>query len=239
MISAAIAAPARGGRVIYNVDTQGCIRDGAAPEHITIYIAALEPLPADTLRQRQRAQVLSWLAEHDNSLTPPELQATDLGKPYWPDGRWQLNWSHSQYIVALAIAPCELFQQQTASNTKSESESETLAGALGIDLEVLGRSRSREALINRYYHQSEHGHTDTDLGFLSIWTRKEAVVKAQGMGLRIDLKSLNTATAVIEHVQLGQWHSLTVSLSESNTAAADALRLMGVLSLSWPAALTS
>jgi 4'-phosphopantetheinyl transferase len=232
MISAAIAAPARGGRVIYNVDTQGCIRDGAAPEHITVYIAALEPLPADTLRQRQRTQVLSWLAEHDdNSLTPPELQTTDLGKPYWPDGRWQLNWSHSQYIVALAIAPHEFFQQQTASNTKSESE--TLAGALGIDLEVLGRSRSREALINRYYHPNEHSLADTDLGFLSIWTRKEAVVKAQGMGLRIDLRSLNTATAVIEHVQLGQWHSLTVSLNEPNAAPTE----IGVLSLSWPAAL--
>ena len=231
MISAAIAAPARGGRVIYNVDTQGCIRDGAAPEHITVYIAALEPLPADTLRQRQRTQVLSWLAEHDdNSLTPPELQTTDLGKPYWPDGRWQLNWSHSQYIVALAIAPCDLFQQQSATTTSSKSTA--LAGALGIDLEVLGRSRSREALINRYYHPNEHRHADTDLGFLTIWTRKEAVVKAHGMGLRIDLKSLNTATAVIEHAQLGQWHSFTVSLNDPNAAPNE----ISVLSLSWPAA---
>ena len=228
MISAAIAAPARGGRVIYNVDTQGCIRDGAAPKHITIYIAALEPLPADTLRQRQRAQVLSWLKEHDdNSLTPPELQTTDLGKPYWPDGRWQLNWSHSQYMVALAIAPHELSQQSTSDKP---------AGMLGIDIELLGRSISHEALINRYYHPNEHRHADTDLGFLSIWTRKEAAVKAQGMGLRIDLKSLNTATTIIEHPQLGRWHSLSVSLSE--LAQNDTLKLMGVLSLSWPAAST-
>lgn len=230
MISAAIAAPARGGRVVYNVDKAGCIRMGAAPEHITIFIAALDPLPADTLRQRQRDQVLAWLTEHDGSnLTLLELHTTDLGKPYWPESHWQLNWSHSQFMVALAIAPRELFQQQPATTTNSKPS--TLAGTLGIDLEILGRSRSREALINRYYHPNEHSHADTVFGFLTIWTRKEAVVKAQGMGLRIDLKSLNTATAVIEHTELGRWHSLTVSLSETNAAPSK----IGVLSLSWPA----
>ena len=227
MISATIAAPAHGGRVIYNIDKQGSIYDGAAPEHITVYIAALEPLPADTLRQRQRDQVLAWLTEHDGqNESPPELCATDLGKPYWPNSRWQLNWSHSQYMVALAIAPRELFQLPVPNEP---------AGTLGVDIELLGRSRSREELISRYYHPNEHCHANTDLGFLTIWTRKEAVLKAQGMGLRIDLKSLNTATAVIEHAQLGRWHSLSVSLSESNASPADALGLMGLLSLSWPA----
>ena len=229
MISAAIAAPAHGGRVVYNVDIAGCIRVGAAPEHITIFIAALDPLPADTLRQRQRDQVLAWLTEHDgNNLALLELHTTDLGKPYWPESHWQLNWSHSQFMVALAIAPHELFQQHA---TTTHSEPSTLAGTLGVDLEMLGRSRSRDALINRYYHPNEHSHADTDLGFLTIWTRKEAVVKAQGMGLRIDLKSLNTATAVIEHTQLGKWHSLSVSLNETSAASSE----VGVLSLSWPA----
>ncbi len=226
MISAAIAAPARGGRVIYSVDKQGAIREGAAPEHITVYIAALDPLPADTLRQRQRSQALSWLRDHNGeSESFPELSTTDLGKPYWPNSRWQLNWSHSQYMVALAIAPREPLQ------TVGSHEP---AGALGIDIELLGRSRSREALINRYYHPNEHSHANTELGFLTIWTRKEAVVKAQGMGLRIDLKSLNTATAIIEHEQLGKWQILSVSLSTPN----DTSTLIGTLSLSWPLVLT-
>jgi 4'-phosphopantetheinyl transferase len=98
-------------------------------------------------------------------------------------------------MVALVIAP----------------RTDTAVGSVGIDIELLGRSRAREALIARYYHPDEHVLANTEHGFLCIWTRKEAVVKAQGMGLRIDLKSLNTAHNTIEHLELGRWHSTTLA----------------------------
>ncbi|MEO6699573.1 MAG: hypothetical protein ABIR53_07545, partial [Paraperlucidibaca sp.] len=87
--------------------------DAITPSQVTIYIAALEPLPANTLRQRQKAQILAWLSEHDDNTDTSSactaitqtrelaLTTTDLGKPYWPNSPWLLNWSHSRHYLAL------------------------------------------------------------------------------------------------------------------------------------------
>jgi 4'-phosphopantetheinyl transferase len=240
MISAVITAPADGGQVIFSVDTSGKLLDAITPSQITVYIAALAPLPAETLRQRQKAHVLTWLREHDVSALAYSaieharevvLATTELGKPYWPNSRWQLNWSHSQHYVALAIAPAGLHRALEQANTAAASIRENIAGMLGIDIELLGRTRARQALINRYFHPSEHTHASHEQGFLLIWTRKEAVLKAHGLGLRIDLKSLNTATKIIAHEHLGRWQSVSLSLQQSSTEPDN----IAVISLSWPA----
>lgn len=230
--SAAIVAPATGGRGVFTINANGQLSN--SHEHITVYLTTLEPLPADTLKQRQHALILSWLAAHhshhashlSSTATPahdtPQLLTTELGKPYWPSSPWQFNWSHSQGWLALAIAPRAWLAQKHRS---------TEAGCIGIDIESLGRARARTALVARYYHPDEYPGADTELGFLMTWTRKEAVVKAHGMGLRIALKSLNTRASIIEHAQLGRWHSLSLRVrnADSNDSADVAM-----LSLSWP-----
>lgn len=267
MISAAMAAPARGGQVVFSVDKQGQLHPGSCVERISVYVAMLDPVlepelelgrteamqastPSMTngatrlpLRQRQRALIEHWLREHDaltkasaraeSGHTALALTTTHLGKPYWFNSHWQLNWSHSQGCLALAIAPHDYFIASASENARLQHPR---AGSLGIDIEMLGRARARAALVTRYFHPSEHAIAHDERGFLSLWTRKEAVLKAHGMGLRIDLKSLNTACEIIEHEHLGRWHCLSLALHPA-IAEDGATQEIAWLSLSWPYAL--
>ncbi|MEO6698612.1 MAG: 4'-phosphopantetheinyl transferase superfamily protein, partial [Paraperlucidibaca sp.] len=134
----------------------------------------------------------------------------------------------SRHYLALAIAPRELLDGASNNDNSLANTPENVAGVLGIDIELLGRARAREALAAHYYHPNEHALATSELGFLTIWTRKEAIVKAHGIGLRISLKSLNTATDIVDHSQLGRWQCNSFSLQEHSHEIA-------VLSLSWPA----
>lgn len=237
MISAALAAPARGGRVVFSLGRDGHLALCANAQTITVYVARLDveaSAAPHTLRQRQQHLINSLLREHealDGATTALALATTERGKPYWRNSRWQLNWSHSQDCVALSIAPRHDGSQRCAMPAVA-----SCAGELGIDIERLGRSRARAALVARYFHPDERAIADDERGFLSIWTRKEAVLKAHGLGLRIDLKSLNTTTDPIvltapmpgSHApNTTQWQCLSLALTEAQQAIA-------VLSLSWP-----
>lgn len=219
---AAVAAPAPGGQVVFSLRPSSQVALGTDPQGITVYIAALAQSAQPAASQREK--ILTWLQAHNrlsdaHSASSPNLQTTALGKPYWPDSHWQFNWSHSQHMLALAIAPRTLFGPPPLDE----------AGKLGIDIECLGRQRARPALVQRYFHPDEHAHADDEAGFLRIWTRKESLVKAHGLGLRIDLKSLNSATSAVTHPVIGSWHCQSLALH----GPPDATGLM--LSLSWPA----
>ncbi|REH40401.1 4'-phosphopantetheinyl transferase [Paraperlucidibaca baekdonensis] len=219
---AAVAAPASGGQVVFSLRPNDQVALGADPQGITIYVAALAQSTQQSVPQRK--QILAWLQAHDrlsdaHSASSPSLQTTTLGKPYWPGSHWQFNWSHSQHMLALAIAPRTLFAPHRLDE----------AGSLGIDIECLGRQRARPTLVQRYFHPDEHAHADDENGFLRIWTRKESLVKAHGLGLRIDLKSLNSAASPVTHPVIGNWHCHSFALH----GPPDATGL--VVSLSWPA----
>lgn len=219
---AAVAAPASGGQVVFSLRPNHQVALGADPQGITIYVAALAQSTQQAVPQRE--QILAWLLAHDrlsdaHSASSPSLQTTALGKPYWRGSHWQFNWSHSQHMLALAIAPRTLF----APHHQDE------AGTLGIDIECLGRQRARPALVQRYFHPDEHALAGNETGFLRIWTRKESLVKAHGLGLRIDLKSLNSAVSPVMHPVIGDWHCQSFVMPGPTQATGL------VVSLSWPA----
>lgn len=99
------------------------------------------------------------------------LQRTEYGKPYFENSDFGFNISHSgEYIV------CVISTDETQN--------------LGIDVEEIKPividdfadvfSSKEEREINNY---------DT---FYTFWTRKEAIVKADGRGLQIPLKTIDT-----------------------------------------------
>ena len=97
------------------------------------------------------------------------------GKPFLTSHSLHFNHSHSQHYYALAI---------------SERVKD-----IGIDVEQLDRSVRFDALAQHAFHPEEYqiwqASEDEEYWF-RVWTTKEAILKASGLGIRLDLNSLNT-----------------------------------------------
>lgn len=122
-----------------------------------------------------RNQLLSQSFEL--SVSDQQVVRTNFGKPYlkdYPD--FSFNHSHSQNFYALA----------TSKQVQN----------LGIDIEELNREVRFEALAQHAFHPEELKKwqvLDYDPEYwFKVWTTKEAVLKASGLGIRINLNELNT-----------------------------------------------
>ena len=122
-----------------------------------------------------RNQLLSQSFEL--SVSDQQVVRTNFGKPYlndYPD--FSFNHSHSQNFYALA----------TSKQVQN----------LGIDIEELNRKVRFEALAQHAFHPEELKKwqvLDYDPEYwFKVWTTKEAVLKASGLGIRINLNELNT-----------------------------------------------
>ncbi|MGH6989035.1 MAG: 4'-phosphopantetheinyl transferase family protein [Stellaceae bacterium] len=105
----------------------------------------------------------------------------EFGKPRLADaGGIEFNMSHSGGIVLIALASGE---------------------PVGIDVERVRPIAERAAIIERYLHPGEAadlaGFADgaAELAFFRCWSRKEAVVKALGRGMNLDLNRYRVACA--------------------------------------------
>jgi len=99
------------------------------------------------------------------------------GKPALAGGEVEFNVSHSGERVAVAVA----------------------ATAVGIDIERERAMRDVRAIARRFFSRGEAAAVERDPSlFFAIWTAKEAVIKAIGGGLTIDLASFE-AFASMEH----------------------------------------
>lgn len=73
-------------------------------------------------------------------------------------------------------------------------------GEIGVDIEALRPERADLRIAHRYFHPEEVRKLESlppDLqpaAFFTVWTRKEALVKAVGLGLRIPLASFVVGT---------------------------------------------
>lgn len=120
------------------------------------------------------------------------------GKPYLKSQNRQgntfsFNHSHSQSYYVLA------------SSTQQQD--------LGIDIEQLDRSVRFDALAQHAFHPNEYKKwqdlaCDPEYWF-KVWTTKEAILKAHGLGIRMSLNTLDTALhpqhdgGFAEHERLG------------------------------------
>jgi len=130
-------------------------------------------------RKREVAFLRNQLLSQSFELPVSDQQVvrTNFGKPYlndYPD--FSFNHSHSQNFYALA----------TSKQVQN----------LGIDIEELSRKVRFEALAQHAFHPEEIKKwqvLDYDPEYwFKVWTTKEAVLKASGLGIRINLNELNT-----------------------------------------------
>lgn len=137
-------------------------------------------------RQQQVQQRKEWIAERRNIYLSAVLEQpiqhsdfarTEYGKPYlMTHPQFYFNHSHSQKHYALATS------HRVAD--------------LGVDVEDLDRIVRFEALAQHAFHADEMANwsnleEDREYWF-KVWTIKEAVLKASGLGIRISLNELNT-----------------------------------------------
>ena len=155
---------------------------------IQIHLHQLSDLACDQLsdrktqvaeRKREVAFLRNQLLSQSFELPVGNQQVvrTNFGKPYlkdYPD--FSFNHSHSQNFYALA----------TSKQVQN----------LGIDIEELSRKVRFEALAQHAFHPEEIKKwqvLDYDPEYwFKVWTTKEAVLKASGLGIRINLNELNT-----------------------------------------------
>ena len=122
-------------------------------------------------------------AQAQSDLAPRLLLAEDLartahGKPYLPAyPELAFNHSHSQQHYALAV---------------SHSVQD-----IGVDLEDLGRKVRFDALAQHAFDADEYAHWlacgQDPIYWFKVWTAKEAILKASGLGIRMSLNQLHTA----------------------------------------------
>ena len=117
-------------------------------------------------------------------LAEQDFAKTDWGKPYLKDHEtFAFNQSHSHKHYVLA------------SSWRHKD--------VGVDVEDLDRVVRFDALARHAFHDDEYAlwqaNEQDPILWLKIWTTKEAILKASGLGIRMSLKNLNTKIHV-EHM---------------------------------------
>lgn len=117
------------------------------------------------------------------------------GKPYLANQTISFNISHSQESFAIVWSLDEI--------------------PLGIDIEDKSKNRKQQTLAARTFDSAEmKAWQNPELSpiqaheqWLKTWTRKEAILKAHGLGIRLDLNTLNTENIddTLTHPLLGKW----------------------------------
>ena len=134
-----------------------------------------------------------------------DFAKTEFGKPYlshFPD--FNFNHSHSQQHYVLASSP--------------------KIANLGVDIEDLNRKVRFKQMAQHIFHPEEMKQwesIDFDPHYwFKVWTTKEAVLKASGLGIRLSLNELNTqchATqngGICHHPQLGVFAYQNIQLAQ-------------------------
>lgn len=140
----------------------------------------------------QRNQYLS--SELNTEVSNADIVSTEFGKPYLEHHpKFYFNHSHSQKNYALAL---------------SHSVQD-----LGVDIEDLDRKVRFEALAQHAFHPKELENWNSleqqKEYWFKVWTTKEAVLKAAGLGIRINLNEFDTQVhpeqngGMCHHPQIG------------------------------------
>lgn len=104
-----------------------------------------------------------------------QLSTCENGRPWLRETPLSFNLSHSESRAVLGLSFDPRMKQ-----------------CLGVDVEWMNRRVERQALAQRFFTGEESRRVLADPGcveFFYIWTRKEAVLKTNGVGLRVPLNS--------------------------------------------------
>jgi 4'-phosphopantetheinyl transferase len=122
--------------------------------------------------------ILELLKYFKADLTLAEIAYNDYQRPYFNDG-FDFNISHSgNRVIACA----------------------TLSGKVGIDIEVM---KPVDLNYDDYFTPAEQQHIraaqNPDAEFFKYWTRKEAVLKAVGMGVHTPLLDIDVSADEVSY----------------------------------------
>jgi 4'-phosphopantetheinyl transferase len=128
------------------------------------------------------AAVRRILAQYLN-LSPDavRISRSTLGKPFVEGSGLAFNIAHSGSFALCAVAP---------------------GGAVGVDIERRRRVEDIDRIVQKFFSPAETAEflrTDPSSRldvFFRIWTRKEALLKATGQGLRPSVDSLDVSAAI-------------------------------------------
>jgi 4'-phosphopantetheinyl transferase len=135
--------------------------------------------------------------------------------------------------------PTILYHEQLGFNQSHSQSMYSLAWShevahLGIDIEDKSRAIKPLALAQRILTAAEYQYFlqahDPQAYILKLWTIKEAVLKAAGLGIRLNLNALETNCETVQqqrgvarHPQIGRWDYACYALAQH------------LLCVSWPA----
>lgn len=161
----------------------------------------------DERRYRAARHALRRVISEIMNASPERLviEPDDLGKPRLPGSGLQFNLSHSAGEALIGVSPHR---------------------AIGVDIEVVHEVLDAEALARAHFTNAERaewsrGPAARDRTFLTCWTRKEACVKALGVGLSAPPEAVEVGCAPdarVVAIRLG---------TESCEVALESLRLPG------------
>jgi len=106
-----------------------------------------------------------------------QMNVTKYGKPYFPDSSFSFNISHSEEYIVCVI---------------SSDEKEHL----GIDIEKIKPLEWK--IFDSVWSPQEKKKLDGIMKFYTYWTRKEAIIKADGRGMQIPLNIIDTTGLTVQ-----------------------------------------
>ncbi|WP_436863267.1 4'-phosphopantetheinyl transferase family protein [Acinetobacter haemolyticus] len=127
-------------------------------------------------QQQIRAYRDQLLAEHlQSGIEALSFAKNEHGKPFLSSHALHFNHSHSRHYYALAVS-------------KRVQD-------IGVDVEELDRKVRFDAFAQHAFHPDEYQIWQQEQNkeyWFKVWTTKEAILKASGLGIRLNLNSLNT-----------------------------------------------
>ncbi len=124
-------------------------------------------------------------AAADYGLTLEDVKYTEYAKPYF-EGSFDFNIAHSGKLVVCAF-----------SNTTR----------VGVDVEAIRLINVND--FNSVFTSGELASINDPVAFFTTWTRKEAIIKADGSGLNLELDKIDTmADSVV--LNGTTWHLKTI-----------------------------
>jgi phosphopantetheinyl transferase len=133
------------------------------------------------------------------SIPQSALRVCPQGRPFVQGGALEFNLSHSEERAVLAW-----------------SLDPDLREALGVDVEWIHRRVERDALAKRFFAPREHLYARLGAEeFFRVWTRKEAVLKTNGVGLRVPLSGFEVLEDTVSQEVTGRPLRLGTSLRDN------------------------